>query len=223
MPTSPTGEPRCAIPGADCNDWAMPDQPTTADGAGTLADPDHVSRNGSEPPAPAFDPSSIRDPLPQPLFSMRRLGIVALLAVAVACVVVAARSAADPDTRGAEDAIPIVRYEPRPGGQVPRQSPVGVELEPGYDGRLVIDGIEIPEEQMAGAIDPDSAEFQRLSDEQRELGPRPNNKNVVMFVPGPGKAITEHHTGEVQITIRFWPLSEGPEAARSTSYTIRVF
>ena len=198
MPTPPTGEPRCAIRRVDCHDWTMSDPPSTADGAGPRAAPDEPATNGSEPPTPpAIDPSSIRDPLPQPLFSLRRLGIVALLPVAVALVVVAARSAGDPEDRGAEDSIPIVRYEPPPGGRALRQARVGVELEQGYDGRLIIDGIEIPEEQMAGAIDPDSAEFQRLPDDQRELGPRPNNKNLVMFVPGPGKAITEHDTGEV--------------------------
>jgi hypothetical protein len=167
------------------------------------------------------DPSEIRDPLPQPLFSWRRLVIVVLVAVAVACIAVAARSGGGSEGEGADAAI--VAYDPRPGGQVTRQAPVGVELEPGYDGRLVIDGVAIPEEQMLGAIEPGSEAFEQLPEDQRNLGPRPNNKNLVKYQPGPGKAVSEYDTGAVQITVRFWKVADGPQAARSVTYTIKVF
>jgi hypothetical protein len=73
-------------------------------------------------------------------------------------------------------------------------------------------------------IDPDSDEFRQLSPELQASGPRlPNVKNVVKFQPGPGKAITEYDTGTVEITVRFWPIAEGPTAAQSYTYTIRVF
>jgi hypothetical protein len=169
----------------------------------------------------AFDPSTIRDPLPQPLFSWRRLVIVLGLLAAVGCVVVAARSAGDTGS-GAELDSAIVSYTPDPGGRVLRQSQVGVELEQGYDGRLTINGTQIPEDQMVGAIVPGSEAWDQLSPEQQQLGPRPNNKNLVMFQPGEGKAITEYDTGAVDVSVRFWKLSEGPDSARTVSYTIYV-
>lgn len=173
-----------------------------------------------EPPRDIRD--EIRDPLPQPLFSWRRAGIVALLVVAGLFVWAAARSGGGTDG-GVDRESAIVSYTPSPGGQVLRQSQVGVELEAGYDGRLTIDGVPIPEDQMVGAIDPSSPEFAALPADLREQGPRPNNKHIVMFQPGPGKAITEYDTGTVEITVRYWRISEGIDSARTTTYTIRVF
>ncbi|WCO66400.1 hypothetical protein PO878_18030 [Iamia majanohamensis] len=167
------------------------------------------------------DPMLIRDPPPQPLFSLRRLFVVLALAVAVGAVVVAVRSGGG--SEGGETDAAVVAYDPAPGGQVTRQAPVGVELEQGYDGRLTIDGVDIPEEQMVGAIVPGSEAYAALSEEQRSQGPRPNNKNLVKFQPGPGQAITEYDTGSVDITVEYWPIAEGRDASRSTTYTIRVF
>lgn len=169
-----------------------------------------------------FDPSTIRDPLPQPLFSWHRLAIVAALAVAAACLVVAGRSAGDTDGGTGTDAA-IESYVPRPGGRVLRQSQIGVTLAEGYDGRITIDGVAIPEEQMVGAIDPSSPDDGDLPPEQRDLGPRPNNKNVVQFQPGPGKAITEYDTGSLQVTIRYWRIADGPGTATTTTFTVSVF
>ena len=133
----------------------------------------------------------------------------------------AARAGGDTSGQGNDEAI--VAYDPQPGGQVARQAPVGVELQQGYDGRLTINGVAIPEEQMVGAIAPGSEAEANLSPEQRELGPRPNNKNLVKFQPGPGKAVTEYDTGTVEISVRFWRVSEGPDDSRTVSYAIRVF
>jgi hypothetical protein len=170
------------------------------------------------------DPMSIRDPLPQPLFSVRRLVIVAVLALAVLCLYIAGRSGGDSDpavTSGAD--VPIESYQPAPGGRVLRQSEVGVVLRDGYDGRITINGVAIPEEEMVGAIDPSSPEYDALPEDQRDLGPRPNNKNVVKYQPGPGKAVAEYATGSVEITIRYWRIADGPQAAQTTTYTVRVF
>jgi hypothetical protein len=187
----------------------MPDDEIERAGDGTLAT--------REPDAP-FDPSTIRDPPPQPLFSLRRLAIVAVLALAVLCLYVAGRSGGDSDAAGVSGAdAPIESYQPGPGGRVLRQSEVGVVLKDGYDGRITIDGVAIPEEQMVGAIDPSNPEY------DPETGPRPNNKAVVKFQPGPGRAVTEYATGSVEITIRYWRIADGPDSAQTTSYVVRVF
>lgn len=177
------------------------------------------------PPPPADelvvarDPSEIRDPLPQPLFSVRRLVIVAVLAVAVGCLVVAARSGGETATRS-DDQVDIVAFTPSIGSRVIRQSTIGVILRDGYDGRLTINGVTIPEVQMEGALDPDSEAWRRLSATERSRGPRPNAKERVLYRPGPGKAVAELDTGEVQVTVRYWKVSEGEATATSFSYTI---
>ena len=176
---------------------------------------------GVAPEAAPFDPSLIRDPPPQPLFSLRRLVIVAVLAVAVGGIVVAARAGGGSGGAGADAAV--VAYDPQPGGQVARQAPIGVELEAGYDGRLTIDGVAIPEEQMVGAIAPGTEAAAELPAEQRDLGPRPNNKNLVKYQPGPGKAVTEYDTGAVQVSVRFWRIADGPQDSRTITYTIKTF
>lgn len=202
---------------------AMDDRPPLA------GDPE----GGPEPdPGPGHDlvlggndgdpePALIRDPPPQPLFSMRRLVILVLLVAAAGFVVVAARSGGGSEGEGND--VAVVAYDPQPGGQVARQAPVGVELEPGYDGRLTINGVPIPEEQMVGAIEPGSESDLNRPANQRDLGPRPNNKNLVKFQPGPGKAITEYDTGDVQITVELWKVSSGRDEARTITYTIKVF
>jgi hypothetical protein len=200
------------------------DVPPPADGwhHGSVTDDEIEGTLATEEPAAEFDPSTIRDPLPQPLFSLRRLVIVAVLALAVLCLYVAGRSGGDTDPV-VDGATAIASYQPTPGGRVLRQSEVGVVLEEGYDGRITIDGVAIPEEQMVGAVDPESTEYQQLSDEQRDLGPRPNKKNVVKYQPGPGKAVSEYATGSVEITIRYWRIADGPDTATTTTYTVRVF
>lgn len=190
---------------------------------GGVLDDDTEGTLATEEPDAPFDPSTIRDPLPQPLFSLRRLVIVAVLAVAVLCLYIAGRSGGDSDPVASTGSSAIESYQPSPGGRVLRQSEVGVVLEDGYDGRITIDGVAIPEEQMVGAVDPESPEYQQLTDEQRDLGPRPNNKNVVKYQPGPGKAVTEYATGSVEVTIRYWRIADGADSATSTTYTVRVF
>jgi hypothetical protein len=169
-------------------------------------------------PAPRRDPSEIRDPLPQPLFSWRRLVIVLLLGVAAGCLVVAIRSGGG--TTPSDDQVAIVSFTPTPGSRVIRQSTIGVVLRQGYDGRIAVNGVEIPEVQMEGAIAPDSEAWRRLSPTEREKGPRPNAKERVLYRPGPGKAVAELDTGEVQVTVRYWRVAEGEATASTFSYSI---
>lgn len=196
--------------------------PGASDGDGTALEPAPAGAVAVGEAAGPRDPSEIRDPLPQPLLSWRRLALVALLAVAVGCIVVAARSGGGSDDAGIGSDEAIVAYLPTPGGRVLRQSQVGVELQPSYDGRLTINDVAIPEEQMVGAIVPGSEAWERLTDVQRQQGPRPNTKQLVMFQPGEGKAITEYDTGTVEISVRLWKVADGPQTARTVTYAINV-
>lgn len=113
----------------------------------------------------------------------------------------------------------IVEQFPPPGGRALRQTEVGAHLALGYDGRLVVDGIAIPEEQMEGALDPDDPANRR----NVELyGPRMNNRHRVVFRPGPDKVIEEFAQGEVQITLRYFPAGRQETEALETSWTVTV-
>lgn len=178
---------------------------------------------GTESAVAPFDPSTIRDPLPQPLFSLRRAVIFALLLVVVGCLVVAVQSGGGTDPADPSDAqTAIVSFTPAPGSRVIRQSTVGVVLEQGYDGRLTLNGTSIPEAEMEGAIVPGTEAYEELSPSEREKGPRPNNKEQVLYRPGPGKAVADLGTGEVQVSVRYWRVSEGEATARTFPYSIYV-
>lgn len=143
--------------------------------------------------------------------------MAAALATAIAFVVVTLQKSPESASRpGAATDPAVVRQVPGPGMRVLRQSSIGVELLPGYDGQLSINGIEIPEDQLDGAIGPDNPAY------DPKLGIRPNNRNKVFFTPGPDKAIDRYPTGEVHITARFWSIADGPTAARSISWAFFV-
>lgn len=110
----------------------------------------------------------------------------------------------------------VVRREPEPGMHVLRQSAVGVELLEGYDGRLTIDGVDIPEDQLDGAIGPDHPGY------DPSLGIRPNNRHLVFFTPGEDKVIDRYPSGEVHVTAHFWRIADGESAARSISWAFFV-
>lgn len=154
---------------------------------------------------------------PDPWKWPRRLGMAAALGAALLFVVVTLQNAPhSSNSAEAADDPAVVRRTPDPGSHVVRQSSVGVQLLPGYDGRLTIDGVTIPEDQLDGVVLPGDANY------DPELGIRPNTRNRVFFTPGPDKAVDEYRTGEVQVTARFWRIADGESASRSISWAFFV-
>ena len=173
---------------------------------------------------PASGPEAPADPAPAPAPAStgwptwaRRTVIGAALVVAFGILAWGLGFAAEGETDQNLDRA-IVSLTPNDGAQVLRQSSVGAELRPGYDGRLTIDGIEIPEGQMDGAIDPDSVSAAELA----KYGIRPNNKNRVFFTPGPGKVIEEYDTGQLTIELDYFQDELRESTERSVTWTIRV-
>ncbi len=148
---------------------------------------------------------------------VRRGLIFALLAGAVAVLVVGGRDA-DTDGISADRDPAIVSQFPMPGATALRQTEIGAVLRPGYDGRLVINGVAIPEDQMVGAIDPSSV----TPEELRRYGIRPNNRNSVYFKPGPGKVLTELPNGEVTVSVRYFKDRQAESRGRTVSWTFQV-
>lgn len=148
---------------------------------------------------------------------LRRTTIAVAMAVGIGAAVWGAQSSSVGDEGNPLDPA-IVALFPNDGAQALRQTSVGAELAPGYDGRLTINGIVIPEEQMDGAIDPTSVSRAEL----QKYGIRPNSKNRVFFTPGPGKVIEEYDTGTVAITVRYFQERLEESTARTVSWSIRV-
>ena len=139
--------------------------------------------------------------------------LIAALAFVVATIHKAPESDSHPDP--ASNPAVVLR-KPLPGSHVLRQSQVGAKLLSGYDGRLVIDGRNIPEDQMDGAIPTDSPIY------DPRYGVRPNNKQDVFFTPGPGKVIDHYPSGEVHVTVRFWRIVDGPKNSDRISWAFFV-
>ena len=155
----------------------------------------------------------------QPLFSVRRLVIVAVLAAAFGLLIYGFQDTGS-GTGGNDRDDAIVLLIPDRNDRVLRQAEVGAELKQGYDGRLSVDGVAIPEEQMEGALTPEA--LSELNEAELGKGVRPNNKNSVRFKPGPGKAVTELDTGAIELQVRYWAIEDGPDNAKTFTWTIYV-
>lgn len=120
----------------------------------------------------------------------RKLVVPAVILVALGIFVAAGFMAADPDeplvgSRALEQLIPARDAE------VLRQDVVGVDLAPGWTGRLRIDGIFIPPEQLE----------------------QDNGLNQLIFKPGEGKVIEQLPPQQNCAEITYWQVAETADQA----------
>lgn len=160
------------------------------------------------PPSPAIESARSR--------WTRRAVIVVLLALATAGLVWGS-SRAETGLPKAEGNPAIVALFPTSDAQALRQTEVGADLKPGYDGRLIINGVEIPEAEMEGVLVPGSPEAVGYTGKQL----RPNNRNHVFFKPGPGKSVESLRQGRNAITVRYFKDGR-PSTARTQTWYITV-
>lgn len=85
---------------------------------------------------------------------------------------------------------------PRAGAEVIRQAELGIDLAPGYEGALVLNGIEIPPEEL------------RLVPAQ----------NQVFFTPGEGKVVERLNAGPNCAEAVVWKSSRGRGTANDESF-----
>ncbi|MFP5256451.1 MAG: hypothetical protein ACLGI8_11455 [Acidimicrobiia bacterium] len=134
-------------------------------------------------------PAPVDRPARPPSWRYRAFVAVALLGAATALVVGVLATQTDGDdpvvVGGRADAVEHVY--PRDGAEVLRQVEIGIDLAPGYEGRLVVNGEEIPESDL------------RLVPEQ----------NQVFFLPGPGKVLETLPPGTTCVAAVVWRSSEG--------------
>ena len=137
------------------------------------------------------DPSPLApDPAPRPVSWRYRAFVAVALLVAGAALVVAVQATQTDEERpavvnGRADVVEHVY--PRNGAEVLRQVEIGIDLAPGHEGRLVVNGEAIPEEDL------------RLVPEQ----------NQVFFLPGPGKALETLPSGTTCVVATVWRSAEG--------------
>jgi len=175
------------------------------------------SSNGSKPSGSPSNGSgrSVDDETPL----RRTIRIVATTAVLALAAGIFAYSCSKGETAGDTSEHPaIVAQFPAPGGRAPRQTDVGAELMVGYDGRLTINGIDIPEEEMEGAVDPSMVTEAEL----RQFGIRPTSRNRVIFRPGPGKVIEELEPGVITVVLRYFKDSRAGTTSRVVTWTAHV-
>jgi hypothetical protein len=94
------------------------------------------------------------------------------------------------------DALPdsVLQLFPAPDSEVLAQSRVGIKVEPGYDGYLVINGVEV-----------------RTTEEglRKDLG-----SGTIDFQPGPNSVLPSLNPERNCVTAVIWKQSEGPTVSR---------
>jgi hypothetical protein len=120
-----------------------------------------------------------------------------LLAAAIAAFVGAyltfAEGEDDPVLRSGGQDEYVEALMPNRNDQVPQQTRVGIDLVTGWTGVLVINGVEIPEDEL---------------NITEELG-------LVQFTPDDGRAVEQLEGGLNRVTAIVWPLSEGRDQGSS--------
>ena len=126
-----------------------------------------------------------------------KIGAAAVLAVAAAAFVLAFLAFQDgnedPVLQGGDSAI-VEALIPRRDAQVPQQSSVGIDLATGWEGTLLVNGVEIPVDQLT--LTP-------------ELG-------LIEFTPGEGKAVAELESGQNCVSALIWRIQDGRGVADRT-------
>ena len=122
-----------------------------------------------------------------------RVGVSVLLAIAAAVMYVGVTSAADPKPRTLPDARVLV-VKPAADELALRQDRIFVQLAKGYTGALVVDGTEIPDDQL------DHSE----------------GVETVAYTPGQGTEIESLKPGQRCATVVFWPSGSTREASSSS-------
>ena len=128
---------------------------------------------------------------------VRRIVIVALLIVAGGMVWLSARYKGEPAQPSLTDAA-VEQLVPARDATALRQAEIGIDLTPGWDADLRINGVDIPQ------------------DEERDVP----GLNQVFFTPGKGKIIESLEPGLVEVTAIIWRPAQG-ETRESGSRAVR--
>ena len=126
----------------------------------------------------------------------RRLFYLAMLALAVGGMVIAITNGRTSPTALSDREAAIDALVPNQGADVLRQSTVGIDVAEGYMARLIVNGVQIPDDQI---------------DADMGLG-------RFFFTPGPGQVIETLNGGQNCVVALYWLAAAGSESAESTRW-----
>lgn len=140
------------------------------------------------------------------------------IAVCLVAIGLAVSTAVTGDERqGLPDAIE--KIDPVRGApQVPSQTQVFVDLEVGYEGVLVVDGLELTTVNLEDLKAQPGRELLLPPTTIYERG-----NATLTFNPSPESEVSEFSQGEHLIKVIYWKATEGRSRARSYSWTFTVF
>jgi hypothetical protein len=148
----------------------------------------------------------------------KRLVASGLLAVGVVGVVVGVLDGTTGDDRVKKPSA-IEAFSPAPDGRVLAQDSVIVDLQAGFTGVLIIDGVQ-PDVVDRASVPAAAA------GEQATLPPTTlfdSGSNVLSFTPGEGALIESFAEGEHTVIVRWWAIADGPSNPQSFSWTFSSF
>jgi hypothetical protein len=132
----------------------------------------------------------------------RRLLILLVAVLAIGGIVFAAQLAETGDDR--DDLVltggDVERLIPSAGSEILAQDAVGVDLAPGFTAVLLLNGVEIPEDQLN----------------------RRNGVDEVLYRPAEDGAAVEYQAGENCVVALVWPVSESRAQSRTVSWCFNV-
>jgi hypothetical protein len=131
-------------------------------------------------------------------FQPRYVAYVGLVAVVVVCIYFLAQHYSEDDASPQDAAIEL--RTPAPESKILQQAPVGVDLAPGYEGRLTVNGVPLPDDEVQSVA---------------QLG-------QITFQPGPGKAFEQWPAGRNLVQVIFWRTADGPAQSASAYWYFTV-
>ena len=137
-----------------------------------------------------------------PLYSTRFKIVAVLVVTLAAAALVAAYMTTNTDegSGSGTDGSYVERLLPERDTQLVQQGTVGIDLAPGWEGTLTVDGVAIPEDQL-------------------DVTP---SLNLVQFTPGDGKALEALRVGNICAQARAWESATGPDDARTVTWCFDV-
>jgi len=147
-----------------------------------------------------------------------------IVSAIIAICIVGMFMALDDAVTGTEgDKLPeaIERIDPtRSATQIPAQTQVFVDMQAGYTGVLIVDGLELE------TVNLDELRGETKPGQQIELPPttvyEPGNATLT-FSPSVGSSIEEFSQGEHLVQVVYWKVTEGRGKARSFTWSFSVF
>lgn len=157
----------------------------------TSSDPANDTTNSGADTTKSASPPNRR-------FKPRYIAYLALLVIAAVCTVMVA-GLNNTDTSGL-DGGRIQRLIPTPGAKILQQDIIGIDMAPGYEASLVLNGIPLPLDQTYTVP----------------------QLNQVTFKAGPGKVYETLPAGQNCLTATYWQSAFGPKVSSIRSWCFTV-